>query len=65
MGDNFAPDEIASIDKTLRFKPVSIKQFNLIPPPGLPELTDVQNQIKSLANSVYDRCSNKMKTIIK
>jgi len=65
MGDNFAPDEIASIDKTLRFKPVSIKQFNLIPPPVLPELTDVQNQMKSLANSVYDRCSNKMKTIIK
>lgn len=65
MGDNFAPDEIASIDKTLRFKPVSIKQFNLILPPGLPELTDVQNQIKFLANSVYDRCSNKMKTIIK
>jgi hypothetical protein len=65
MGDNFAPEEIASIEKTLRFKPVSIKQFNLIPPPCLPELTDVQNQIKSLANSVYDRCSNKMKTIIK
>ena len=65
MGDNFAPEEIASVEKTLRFKPVGIKQFNLIPPPVLPELTDVQNQMKSLANSVYDRCSNKMKTIIK
>jgi len=64
MGDNFAPEEIASIDKTLRFKPVSIKQFNLIPPPSLPKLTDIQSQIKSLVNSVYDRCSSKMKTII-
>ena len=65
MGDNFAPEEMASIEKTMRFKPVSIKQFNLIPPPGLPEPTDVQNQMRSLSNSVYDRCSDKMKTIIK
>ena len=65
MGDNFAPEEMASIEKTLRFKPVSIKQFNLIPPPGLPELTDVRNQIASLANSVYDQFSNNMKTLIR
>ena len=65
MGDNFAPEEIASIEKTLRFKPVSIKQFKLIPPPDLPELTDVRNQIASLANSVYDQYSNKMKTLIR
>jgi len=65
MGDNFAPEEIASIEKNLRFKPVCIEQFNLIPPPALPEFTDVQKQIRFLANSVYDRCSKKMKTIIK
>ncbi len=65
MGDNFAPEEMASIEKTLRFKPVSIKEFNLIPPPDLPELTDVQKQIASLANSVYDRHCNNMKTLIR
>jgi hypothetical protein len=65
MGDNFAPEEMASIEKTLRFKPVSIKEFNLIPPPDLPELTDVQKQIASLANSVYDQYSNNMKTLIR
>lgn len=65
MGDNFAPEEMASIEKTLRFKPVSIKQFNLIPPPDLPELTDIQTQIASLANSVYDQYSNNMKTLIR
>jgi hypothetical protein len=65
MGDNFAPEEMASIEKTLRFKPVSIKEFNLIPPPDLPELTDVQKQIASLANSVYDQYGNNMKTLIR
>ena len=65
MGDNFAPEEMASIEKTLRFKPVSIKQFNLIPPPDFPELIDVQTQIASLANSVYDQYSNNMKTLIR
>ncbi|MDL1967880.1 MAG: hypothetical protein LWW97_04865 [Deltaproteobacteria bacterium] len=65
MGDNFAPEEIASIEQTMRFKPVSIKQFNLIPAPSLPELTDVRNQIASLANSVYDQCSNNIKTLIR
>ena len=65
MGDNFAPEEIASIEKTLRFKPVSIKKFNLLLPLNLPELTDVRKRIKSLADSVYDRYSNKIKTLIK
>lgn len=65
MGDNFAPEEIASIEKTLRFKRVGIKQFNLIPPPSLPELADVRNQIASLANSVYDQYSDNMKTLIR
>jgi hypothetical protein len=65
MGDNFAPEEIASIEKTLRFKPISIKQFKLIPPPSLPELADVRKQIASLANSVYDQYSDNMKTLIR
>ncbi len=65
MGDNFAPEEIASIEKTLRFKPVRIEQFNLLPPPSLPELNDVNDQMTSLANSVYDLYRNKMKDIIK
>jgi hypothetical protein len=65
MGDNFAPEEIASIEKTLRFKAVSIEQFNLMPPQDLPELADIKARIASLANSVYDRCSEKMKTLIR
>jgi hypothetical protein len=65
MGDNFAPEEIASIEKTLRFKPVRIEQFNLLPTPSLPEFTDVKDQMTSLANSVYDRYSNKMKAFIR
>ena len=65
MGDNFAPEETASIEKTLRFKPVRIEQFNLLPPPSLPELNDVNDQMTSLANSVYDLYRNKMKDIIK
>jgi len=65
MGDNFAPEEIASIEKTLRFKPVRIEQFNLLPPPSLPKPTDVKDQMTSLANSVSDRYRNKMKDIIK
>ena len=65
MGDNFAPEEIASIEKTLRFKPVRVEQFNLIPPPSLPKLTDVKRQMTSLANSVSDQYREKMKAIIK
>ena len=64
MGDNFAPEEITSVEKALRFKAVSIEQFNLIPPQDLPELTDIKAKISSLANSVYDQYSEKMKTLI-
>ncbi|MBU4419811.1 MAG: hypothetical protein KKH84_02265 [Proteobacteria bacterium] len=65
MGDNFAPEEIASIEKTMRFKPVSIKQFNLIPPSDLPDPDDIHDRMGSLANSVYGRYSENMKTLIK
>lgn len=65
MGDNFAPEETASIEQTLRFKPVRIEQFNLLPPPSLPELIDVKDQMTSLANSVYDRYHNKIQAFIR
>ena len=65
MCDNFAPEEIASIEKTMRFKPVSIKEFNLIHPSDLPDPDDVYDRLSSLANSVYGRYSENMKTLIK
>jgi len=65
LGDNFTPEEIGSIETTLRFKPIRIEQFKLIPPPSLPKITVIQRQLNALADSVYGQCCDRVKVLIK
>jgi hypothetical protein len=65
LGENFTPEEIGSIESSLRFKPVRVEQFKLIAPPGLPSLDAIRRQLSDLADSVYDRCCDRLKELIK
>lgn len=65
MGENFTPEELGAIEKSLYFKPVRIEQFHLIPPPQLPDPDTVRKELGALANAVYTKCSNRTKELIK
>jgi len=65
LGDNFTPEEIGSIETSLRFKPIRIEQFKLIPPPSLPKIAAIQRQLNALADSVYGQCCDRVKVLIK
>jgi hypothetical protein len=65
LGDNFTPEEIASVEKTLRFKPVSTQQCDLMPPLVLPALDTISGELRALADRAYDACREKLKTIVR
>lgn len=65
MGENFTPEELGAVEKSLHFKPVQIEQFNLIPPPQLPDPDTVQKELGALANAIYTKCSDRTKELIK
>jgi len=65
MGENFTPEELGAVEKSLHFKPVRIEQFNLIQPLQLPDPDTVRKELGALANSIYTKCSNKTKELIK
>jgi len=65
LGDNFTPEEMGSVETSLRFKPVRMEQFKLIPPPSLPKLNTIERQLNALADSVYDQCGDRLKGLIK
>jgi len=65
MGENFTPEELGAVEKSLCFKPVRIEQFNLIQPPQLPDPDTVHKELGALANSVYAKYSNRAKELIK
>ena len=65
LGDGFTPGEMASVEATMRFKPIRMEQFKLIPTPDLPELNTIQKQLSALADHLYDQCSDKMKAFIR
>ncbi|MDO9566110.1 MAG: hypothetical protein Q7J15_05155 [Candidatus Desulfaltia sp.] len=65
MGENFTPEELGAVEKSLHFKPVQIKRFNLIQPPQLPDPDAVQKELGALANDVYAKFSDKTKALIK
>jgi hypothetical protein len=65
LGDNFTPEEMGSVETSLRFKPIRMEQFELIPPPSLPKLKAIQRQLNALADAVYDQCGDRAKALIK
>jgi hypothetical protein len=65
LGDNFTPEEIGSIETSLRFKPIRMEQFKLISPPRLPKPNAIQRQLNALADSVYGQCCDRVKVLIK
>jgi hypothetical protein len=64
LGDNFSPDEIASIEENLSFKPIRIERFKLDPPPLLPEPKTISRKLNTLADCVYGQCGERVKKLI-
>ena len=65
MGENFTPEELGAVEKSLHFKPVQIEQFNLIQPPQFPYPDTVRKELGALANTVYAKCSDRTIELIK
>lgn len=65
LGDNFTPEEMATVEKTLRFKPVSTQQGNLASPLMLPALDKISGELRALADRVYDACRQMLKTLVR
>lgn len=65
LSDNFTPEEMASIETSLSFRPIRMERFKLNPPPSLPKPKTVQKELNSLADCVYGQCSDTIKTLVK
>jgi len=65
LGDNFTPEEMGSIETSLRFKPIRMEQFKVIPPPSLPELNAIRRQLNTLADAIYRQGGDRARVLIK
>jgi hypothetical protein len=65
LSDNFTPEEMASVEKTLRLRPIRKTQFNLIPPPSLPEPRTIEKPLGVLADFVYSQCTGRIRTLVR
>lgn len=64
LGENFSPEELMSVDEKLYFKPVKFEKWNLPQPPELPPHSLIERPLDELANRVYDRYGNRLRTLI-
>ena len=64
LSDNFTPDEMASIESNLSFKPMRMERFKLNPPPNLPKPAAIQRELNTLADCVYGQCADRIKKLI-
>ena len=65
LSDNFTPQEMASIEQSLAFKPVRMGQFTLMRPPNLPKPNEIQGDLIALADFVFLECSARLKHLVK
>ncbi len=64
LGDNFTPEEMASVQKGLLLKPVRMEHFNLVPPQNLPEVNVIKKELNALADLAYTRCKDRLRRLI-
>jgi hypothetical protein len=64
LGDNFTPEEIASVQKALLLKPARMEHFNLVPPQNLPELNAIKKELNALADLAYTRGDDRLKKLM-
>ncbi|SFM48069.1 hypothetical protein [Thermodesulforhabdus norvegica] len=64
LGENFSPDELMSVDEKLYFKPVKFEKWSLPEPPELPPHPLIERRLDDLANQVYERYGNQLKSVI-
>ena len=65
LSDNFTPEEMASIETSLSFRPIRMERFKLNPPPNFPKPKTVQKELNALADCVYCQCSDRVKALVK
>jgi hypothetical protein len=65
LGDNFSPEEMASVEASLAFKPVCMERLKVAPPLTLPEPKTISKKLNALANRVYSQCTDRVKTMIR
>jgi hypothetical protein len=65
LSDNFTPEEMASVEKTLRLRPIRKTQFNLVPPPRLPEPHTIEKPLSVLADFVYSQCTGRIRALVR
>lgn len=65
LGNGFTPQEMASVEATLRFKPIRIERFKLIAPPDLPKPKTIQGPLTALADRVYGQCADRVRAVMR
>jgi len=65
LGENFTPEEMGSIEKSLSFKSLRMAAFQLLEPLKIPPLKAVEKGLNALADCVYGQCRNDIKRLIR
>jgi hypothetical protein len=64
LGENFTPEEMGSIEKSLSFKSLHMNTFQLLEPLKLPPLKAVEKSLNALADCIYGQFRNDIKRLI-
>lgn len=64
LGDNFSPEEMASVDQKLYIKPLSIDAFPIPPPLELPPPSAVEAVLIGLSEEVFRKYADQVKNLM-
>ncbi|QCQ22060.1 hypothetical protein [Desulfoglaeba alkanexedens] len=65
LGENFTPEEMASVEQKLHFQKQTLTRFGLPEPLSLPRPAAVEESLSALARDVYRRYQSQVKRIVR
>lgn len=65
LGENFTAKEMASLDKALYIRPLSIERMEVPTPLDLPAIPKIEPQLAALANELFSQREKEVKAVLR
>ena len=64
MGENFTPEEMASIDQKLYIRPIDLSKLDVPPPMDLPKPETMEERLSAIASEIFGKYQDEAKGLM-
>jgi hypothetical protein len=65
LGENFTAKEVATLDRNLYIRPISLEKFGVPSPLDIPETRQIEDKLSKISDEIYRKYGDEVRKILK